>query len=74
MKIYEYMELTKGSSIIGKRYNVDHEYHYLAKGFGNWGEDAQVCQHCICGKCGTSLISWAKNAECPKCGKDCYLT
>ena len=65
----------KNQVTVGKRINYDHEYLYVARPIDdNWEDDALVSQFCVCGNCGANLISWDKHAECPKCGKYCYLT
>ena len=78
MRKYEYMELTKATAEVGKRYNIDGEYRYVADGdcrsLWGWVDDAPLCQMATCGSCGTKLVSWAKDSECPKCNKTVYLT
>lgn len=72
------MELTKADVIIGKRYNIDGEYRYVADGDSQsicgWQKDASLCQYTTCGKCKIKLVSWAKDSNCPKCNKIVYLT
>lgn len=39
---------------------------------GDWAENSPLCQH---GRhCGRNIISIAKDAYCPICGKGVYLT
>lgn len=75
---YKFMELTKSTAKVGKRYNIDGEYKYVADGDSQslyeWADDAPICQMTTCGKCKTKLVSWAKDCNCPKCGKAVYLT
>jgi len=75
---YEFMELTKSTAKVGKRYNIDGEYRYVADGDSQslygWVSDAPLCQMTTCSGCNTKLVSWAKDSNCPKCGKIVYLT
>ena len=72
---YKYMELTKATAKVGKRYNIDGQYMYIANEDSVcFFDDAPVCQECFCGGCGAHITSWSKDAICPKCGKSCYLT
>lgn len=75
---YKFMELTKSTAKVGKRYNIDGEYRYVADGdlksLYGWVDDAPLCQMTTCEKCNTKLVSWAKESDCPKCGKPVYLT
>ena len=66
--------MKKGEVVIGKRYNIDGEYRHVAKGTSDWSDDTPLYQYCTCKDCKTKLISWSKNATCPKCGRNCYLT
>ena len=59
---------------IGKRFNIDGEYYYLAEPAYRIIPNGDPHQYCRCGKCGTKLVSWTKLANCPKCKKECYLT
>lgn len=72
------MELTKADVKIGKRYNINGEYRFVADGdlqsLYGWVEDAPLSQYTTCGGCNTKLVSWAKDSNCPKCGKRVYLT
>jgi len=47
--------------------------YLIANGKGNWVEDAHLCQFGTC-ECGRKLISWAKDADCPVCGRKVYLS
>ena len=68
------MTYKKKDVIMGKRYSIDGEYRYVAYNYEPWIDDALLCQYTQCSRCKTKLISWAKDARCPKCGKMCYLT
>jgi len=37
-----------------------------------WADDSLICQSGEC--CGHEVISWAKNAICPICGKEVYTS
>lgn len=68
------MKLTKGNAKVGKRVRVFGEYRYIANGTDGYGDDTALHQYTTCEGCNTKLISWSKYADCPKCGKVCYLT
>ena len=55
---------------------VDSEGEVLlvADGGSDWDDDASLCQHGECCDCKVKVISWAKDAECPICGRGLYLT
>lgn len=76
--VYGFMQLTKSTCRVGKRYNIEGEYWYVAEGlgtiFGDYADDTPLCQMTTCGDCKAKLVSWAKNAHCPKCSKLVYLT
>lgn len=64
----------------GQRINTGNGHRaYVAKADpyyypGGWDDNAGVYQYCKCGGCGNHLVSWAKNAICPICSKEVYLT
>jgi len=72
------MELTKSIAKVGKRYNIEGEYRYVADGDSQslyrWADDSPLCQMTTCGNCNIKLVSWAKDSNCPKCNKTVYLT
>lgn len=78
MKQYKFMELTKSTAKVGKRYNISGEYRYVADGdsqsFYGWGDTAPLCQMTTCDDCGIKLVSWSKVSNCPKCKSLVYLT
>lgn len=60
--------------MIGEKIKVDGMECYVARGEMSFIEDIYLFQYCTCKQCGTDLISWSKNATCPFCNRDCYLT
>lgn len=73
-KKYQFMELSKSDVEVGKRYNIDGEYRYAARGDEGWPEESEICQYGNCERCNIKVMSWSKDSVCPKCGRYCYLT
>jgi hypothetical protein len=67
----------KSEVIVGNKYFISGEERYIAEDTGyeyGWSNDVPVLQFGKCKKCKIKLASWAKDAECPKCFTNNYLT